>query len=100
MARGECADFLVGLGGTTALDTLGSQVYTSGLDPFGLGVILQRAYMILTLLYIPVAVLFLFSQPVFVALGQDDYISEWSCKFLRILIPGGLGYIGFEATKK
>jgi MATE family, multidrug and toxin extrusion protein len=81
-------------------DTLGSQVYASGLDPYGLGVILQRAYMILTLFYIPIAVLFWFSEPVFMALGQEDFISEWSCKFLRTLIPGGLGYILFETTKK
>jgi len=90
----------VALGGTTAVDTLGSQVFASGIDPFGLGVILQRAYMILTLFYIPVAALWWFSQPVFVALGQEDFISEWSCKFLRTLIPGGLGYILFETTKK
>ena len=83
-----------------SIDTLGSQVFSSGLDPQGLGVILQRAYMILTLFYIPVAILWWCSRPVFVALGQEDYISEWSCRFLRTLIPGGLGYILFETTKK
>jgi len=81
-------------------DTLGSQVYASGLDPYGLGVILQRAYMILSLFYVPIAILWWFSEPVFLALGQEDYIAEWSCKFLRTLIPGGLGYILFETTKK
>jgi MATE family multidrug resistance protein len=75
-------------------------VYSSGIDPIGLGVILQRAYIILSLFYIPIALLWWFSQPIFVALGQEPYISEWSCKFLRTLIPGGLGYILFETTKK
>jgi multidrug resistance protein, MATE family len=79
---------------------LGSQVYASGIDPQGLGVILQRGYIILTLFYIPIGILFWFSKPVFLALGQEEFISEWSCKFLRLLIPGGLGYIYFETTKK
>jgi multidrug resistance protein, MATE family len=56
--------------------------------------------MILSLLYVPVAVLWWFSKPIFVALGQEEFISEWSCNFLRVLIPGGLGYIMFETTKK
>jgi len=81
-------------------DTLGSQVYASGIDPYGLGVILQRAYIILSIFYIPFACLWWFSEPVFIALGQEDYIAERSCKFLQMLIPGGWGYILFETTKK
>ena len=81
-------------------DTLGSQVYTSGIDPYGLGVILQRAYIILSIVYIPFAFLWWFSEPIFIAFGQEEYIAEWSCKFLRTLIPGGWGYILFETTKK
>jgi multidrug resistance protein, MATE family len=86
--------------GSNPSDTLGSQVYSSGIDPYGLGVILQRAYMILSLFYLPIAALWWFSEPVFLALGQEAFIAEWSCKFLRTLIPGGLGYILFETTKK
>lgn len=33
-------------------------------------------------------------------LGQDADLAQQSALFLRWLIPGGLGYIYFEATKK
>ncbi|MCJ1333067.1 hypothetical protein MMC10_009761 [Thelotrema lepadinum] len=92
--------WLIALGGTTALDTLASASFTGSKNPHDLGVLLQRAIIVLSLLYIPVAILWFFSEPVFLALGQDPQVSRDSAKFLRVLIPGGLGYIYFEAMKK
>jgi MATE family multidrug resistance protein len=54
----------------------------------------------LTVFYLPIALLWFFSEPVFKALGQEDYIARDSAKFLSVLAPGGLGYIYFEAVKK
>ncbi|KAH8684958.1 putative MATE efflux family protein subfamily [Ilyonectria robusta] len=82
--------WLVGVGGSTALDTLASSTFTGGKSKHALGILLQRATIVLTLMYIPIAVLWFFSRP----LSQD------SCTFLRLLIPGGLGYVYFETIKK
>lgn len=92
--------WLIALGGTTALDTLCSSSFTGGQNRHDLGILLQRAFIILGLFYIPVAVLWAVSEPLFIALGEDEQLSRDSRKFLCCLIPGGLGYIYFEAMKK
>lgn len=95
-----CTAWLIGLGGTTALDTLCSATYTGSKDPHALGVLLQRAFITLGGLYILVVILWLCSEPLFKALGQGDQLSHDSARFLWCLIPGGLGYIYFECMKK
>lgn len=92
--------WLIGMGGTTAIDTLASASFTGSKNKHDLGIILQRAFFVLGLFYIPVAILWLCSEPVFKALGQEDFIARDSSKFLSVLIPGGLGYIYFECMKK
>lgn len=92
--------WLIALGGTTALDTLASSSFTGSKNPHDLGILLQRAFVVLTAMYIPVAGLWIGSEGVFRALGQEEYICVQSAQFLRVLIPGGLGYIYFEALKK
>jgi len=92
--------WLVALGGTTAIDTIASASFTGSKNKHDLGIVLQRAFVVLTLFYLPIAFLWFLSEPVFKALGQEDYIARDSAKFLSVLAPGGLGYIYFEATKK
>lgn len=92
--------WLVALGGSTALDTLASSSFTGSKNPHDLGILLQRAFIVLTAFYIPVAILWAFSAPVFRLLGQEEYICVESARFLTALIPGGLGYIYFESMKK
>lgn len=92
--------WLIGMGGTTAIDTLASASFTGSKNKHDLGIILQRALLVLTIFYVPIAVLWLCSEPVFKLLGQEDYIARDSSKFLTVLIPGGLGYIYFECMKK
>ncbi|KAF4637072.1 hypothetical protein G7Y89_g1023 [Cudoniella acicularis] len=92
--------WLIALGGSTALDTLASSTFTGSKNPHDLGVLLQRAFIVLTAFYIPVAILWACSAPVFRLLGQEEYICIDSAKFLTALIPGGLGYVYFEAMKK
>ena len=95
-----CTAWLIALGGTTALDTLCSTAFTASNDPHDLGVLLQRAFITLGAFYVPVAILWSFSEPLFKALGQGDQLSHDSARFLWCLIPGGLGYIYFECLKK
>lgn len=92
--------WLIGLGGSTALDTLASSSFTGSKNPHDLGVLLQRGFIVLTIFYIPVAILWACSAPFFRLLGQEEYLCINSAKFLTALIPGGLGYIYFESMKK
>lgn len=92
--------WLIALGGTTALDTLASSSFTGSKDKTDLGVLLQRGLVVLTGFYAVVAVLWWESEHVFRLLGQEEYICVQSAVFLRCLIPGGLGYVWFEAMKK
>ena len=92
--------WLIALGGTTALDTLCSSTFTGSKNPHDLGVLLQRAIIVLSLFYIPVCVLWVCSEPLFKVLGEGEQLSRDSSRFLMALIPGGLGYIYFEAMKK
>lgn len=92
--------WLIALGGTTALDTLASSSFTGSSNKHDLGVLLQRGLFVLTLFYAVVAVIWSFSEHIFRALGQEEYICVQSAMFLRCLIPGGLGYIWFESMKK
>jgi MATE family multidrug resistance protein len=92
--------WLIALGGTTAIDTLASASFTGSKNPHDLGIILQRALIVLLIFYIPVAVLWGFAEPIFNALGQEAYLAHDAARFLAILIPGGIGYIYFEALKK
>ncbi|KAJ7065323.1 MATE efflux family protein [Mycena amicta] len=89
----------VALGGTTALDTLGSQAFTGG-HITALSIHFQRCVVILWLLFIPVAVTWWFMDPILVALGQSAALSRDVQTFLRILIAGAPPYIGFESLKK
>jgi MATE family, multidrug and toxin extrusion protein len=92
--------WLIALGGTTALDTLGSSSFTGSANKHDLGILLQRGVFILSVFYACVAVLWWFSEHVFRALGQEEFICVQSSMFLRCLIPGGLGYVWFESMKK
>ncbi|PYH90605.1 MATE efflux family protein [Aspergillus ellipticus CBS 707.79] len=92
--------WMIALGGTTALDTLASSTFTGSANKHDLGILLQRGFFVLGLFYIPVAILWAFSEPVFLLLGQDPQLSRDSARFLTCLIPGGLGYLYFEVMKK
>lgn len=92
--------WLIALGGSTALDTLASSSFTGSKNPHDLGILLQRSFIVLSAFYVPVAVLWACSAPVFRLLGQEEYICVDSARFLTALIPGGLGYVYFESMKK
>lgn len=92
--------WMIALGGTTAMDTLASSTFTGSGNKYDLGVLLQRSFLVLGVFYIPVAIIWACSEPIFLALGQDPELSHQSSRFLTCLIPGGLGYIYFEIMKK
>ncbi|KAF9972802.1 hypothetical protein BGZ73_004007 [Actinomortierella ambigua] len=87
------------LGVATALDTLCSQSYTSH-HPHTLGLHLQRAILILMLLFVPIAGVWLSSSQIFALLGQEPDVAEHAAIFLRGLLPGAPAYLIFECLKK
>lgn len=112
-----CTAWCVALGGTTAVvspaspsvrhcadeseqDTIASAVFTSNSPKTDVGVILQRCFICLGILYIPFAVLWWFIHPVLLLLGQTDELSRNCQAFLRVLSFGAPGYIAFESVKK
>lgn len=92
--------WLLGLGGTTAIDTLASATFSSSSDKHKVGVILQRAGIVLGVMYIPFAILWMFSAGFLRLLKQEEELADLVQQFLRVLIPGGIGYVAFEALKK
>lgn len=90
----------VALGGTTALDTLGSQAFTGGSRPTDLSIHLQRCIVILWIILVPVCILWMLIEPVLLSLGQPEALSRDVQTFLRLLIFGAPGYVGFESLKK
>ena len=81
--------WLLALGGTTAIDTLASASFTASDDPKELGVILQRAFVVLGLFYVPVVAIWAASEPLFLLLGQEAWLSRDASRFLWCLAPGG-----------
>ncbi|KAF7317752.1 MATE efflux family protein [Mycena kentingensis (nom. inval.)] len=65
-----------------------------------LSVHFQRCVVILYVLFIPVGVAWWYIDPILVALGQSPELSRDVQAFLRVLIAGAPGYIGFESLKK
>ncbi|KAJ7460689.1 MOP flippase [Mycena latifolia] len=82
----------VALGGTTALDTLGSQAFTGGHSK-DLSIHFQRCIVLLWILLVPVCAFWWFIEPVLLALGQSGPLSQDVQTFLRVLIIGAPGYI-------
>lgn len=89
----------VSLGAATALDTLCSQSYTSH-HPHVLGLHLQRAILVLMLLFVPIAGIWLSSEHIFLLLGQEPALAKHAALFLRGLLPGAPAYLIFECAKK
>lgn len=88
------------LGGSTVVDTLGSQAWTGSDNPKSVGTHLQRTIVLLHILILPILVLWFFIEPVLLALGQEAVLSSMVQDFLRVLIVGVPGYMVFECVKK
>jgi MATE family multidrug resistance protein len=52
------------------------------------------------MLFVPVGACWTFVRPILLALGQSERLSADVEQFLRVLIFGAPGYIGFESLKK
>ncbi|KAF9100567.1 hypothetical protein BGX27_000331 [Mortierella sp. AM989] len=89
----------VSLGTATALDTLCSQSYTSH-HPHTLGLHLQRAILVLMVIFVPIAGVWLSSEHIFILLGQEQALAQHAALYLRGLLPGAPAFLIFECVKK
>ncbi|KAF2673055.1 putative multidrug resistance pump [Microthyrium microscopicum] len=96
-----CTGWLLAVGGTTALDALGSRSFTNKPDNLGhIGILLQRCLLVITVLYLPVALLWCFVGPILTLCGQSTELAYGTQTFMRHLVPFGPGYLYFETLKK
>ncbi|OQS03530.1 Multidrug/Oligosaccharidyl-lipid/Polysaccharide (MOP) Flippase Superfamily [Thraustotheca clavata] len=89
----------VGLGMSTAMDTLCNQAAGAG-HTYKFGVYLQAALLGLSLVFVPVFILNWFCGHILVLLGQDYTISHMAGAFTRMTIPGLPFLFVYEILKK
>ncbi|KAJ3259966.1 hypothetical protein HK103_001476 [Boothiomyces macroporosus] len=75
-------------GMASALDTLCSQSFTGSNDRFALGKHLQRGLFLALVTCIPISVLWWFTEPVMILLGQKPEVARISGIFSRWMLPG------------
>jgi MATE family multidrug resistance protein len=92
--------FSLVVGMTSALDTLCSQAHTGSSDPHALGKHLQRSFLIVILVCIPVAFLWSNTSSLLILVGQDPKLATLSGQFLVHLIPGLLPISIAECLKR
>jgi MATE family multidrug resistance protein len=85
--------FSIGVGLTTALDTLISQAFTGSNDAFACGKHLQRGLVLQFLLSIPVSLIWFFTEPILLFFKQDGEIARISGQFAIFMIPGLFPYL-------
>ncbi|BFZ55446.1 ethionine resistance protein [Savitreella phatthalungensis] len=83
----------------TSLDTLCAQSFGAN-QPHLVGLHLQRCMLLLLLCLVPVAALWLNAERIFVSLKQSPEVAHLAGVYLRILLLGAPGYVGFEALKR
>lgn len=70
----------ISYGTTTALDTLCSQAWTGCKDKTIIGIHLQRAYIILALLFIPISCVWWNATAIMLSFDQDPQLAEFAGK--------------------
>lgn len=77
----------IAYGTTTALDTLCSQGWTGAKDRTIIGVHLQRAYLVLALLFIPIACVWWNATSIMLSFDQDPELAEFAGKRKKKIFP-------------
>ena len=75
----------IALGTATALDTLCSQAWTGAKDKTLVGVHLQRALLILSLMFLPIAIVWWNATRILLALNQEPELARLAGKLLLII---------------
>ena len=83
----------------TSLDTLCAQAYGSGHKTL-VGLQVQRMICFLLLSLFPIAVVWLNSEPILLAIGIAPDSAAFAATYLRIILLGAPAYAAFEAGKR
>ncbi|KAI9148598.1 ethionine resistance protein [Blastocladiella emersonii ATCC 22665] len=78
--------FSICFGVTSALDTLASQAVTGAANPRQAGVFLQRAILINLLFAIPLAIVWLFAEPLLVLAHQEPELAKLAGNYIKIML--------------
>ncbi|KAI8982423.1 mate-domain-containing protein [Mycotypha africana] len=92
--------FSVITGATLSLDTLCSQSFTSSRNEKVVGLHVQRCLAFMSFLYIPMILLWWYSENVFLFLRQDPTVAHLSSIYVRWMILAVPAFAVFEALKK
>ncbi|KAI8381138.1 mate-domain-containing protein [Radiomyces spectabilis] len=77
----------VGTGLLTAIDTLVAQAFTGAEDRYTLGIIFQRAVVIMAIFSVPITLLWLNAESLLVYMGQDPALAHLAQSYLYVCIP-------------
>ncbi|CAO3613854.1 unnamed protein product [Cunninghamella blakesleeana] len=91
--------FAIVSGSISSLDTLMTQAAGSGNKTL-LGIHLKRSILILSLLFIPISIVWLNITPLLLILKQEQQIAEYVGLYLRYILIGVLPFTYFEVLKK
>ncbi|CAI2365570.1 unnamed protein product [Moneuplotes crassus] len=89
----------LGVGLAGGVETLSSQAFGSG-NNYLAGRYYTRAQVVLTILFVPQAILLYFITPILISVGQPVRSAEIAGLFIKILIPGVWGYCQTELLRK
>lgn len=92
--------WLLAIGGTTAIDPLGSMSFMKGGHIGEIGILLQKYLVSTGILFMPIAGFWYFSASFLLYFGHPAELAYGTQTFLRALTPFAIGYILFEALKK
>ena len=92
-----CSSILIGMNG--ALQTLASQAYGFG-SLHLCGVHFKIGQVILTLIFIPIAVMLSFSEQILIKLGQDPQVASYAYQFIMVTLPATYCFAMFDLTKR
>lgn len=89
---GLCCRYVLA-GMNAALETFVSQAYGQG-DLHVAGIYLNRGMAIMTGVYVPLAIILIFSYDIFIAVGVDEAVASYAYEYMVPMIPA-LYLIGF-----
>ena len=87
------------VGANCAQETLTSQAFGAG-EIRRCGILLNRGRVILTVIFIPICVLFLESERILLFIGLDDEVSKYAGQYLISMIAGTFFEAQFDLNKR
>ncbi|KAL3897887.1 MAG: hypothetical protein SGCHY_003104, partial [Lobulomycetales sp.] len=90
----------VGIGLSSALDTLCGQAHTGSRDRFAAGKHLQRSLVLMVATTLIVSVIWIYAESILLLCFQDPEISRLAGEYLLYLLPGLFPFFAFECLKR